>query len=54
VEDRIENKLSCWTGKMLSYVDQLNLINSILTSLPMFMLSFLEVPVRIRKRFNFF
>jgi hypothetical protein len=31
VKDRFEKKLSCWAGKMLSYGDRLNLINSVLT-----------------------
>ena len=44
VEDRFEKKLSAWIGKLLSYGDRHILINSILTSLPMFMLSFHEIP----------
>jgi hypothetical protein len=40
-EDRFERKLGCWIGKMLSYGDRLVLINLVLTSLPMFILSFL-------------
>jgi hypothetical protein len=54
VEDRFERKLSSWIGKMLSYGDRLVLINSILTSLPMFMLSFLEIPKGVRKRLDYF
>jgi hypothetical protein len=54
VEDRFEKKLSSWIGKLLSYGDRLILINSILTSLPMFMLSFLEIPVGMRKKARFF
>jgi hypothetical protein len=37
VENRFAAKLGCWRGKMLSYGDRLTLINSVLTSLPMFM-----------------
>jgi hypothetical protein len=48
-EGRFEKKLSCWIGKMLSYGDHLVLINSVLTSLPMFMLSFLQIPKGVRK-----
>jgi hypothetical protein len=40
-ENRFEKKLGCWQEKLLSYGDKLVLINSVLTSLPMFMLSFL-------------
>jgi hypothetical protein len=39
---------------MLSYGDRLVLINSVLTSLPMFMLSFLEIPVGVRKQLDFY
>jgi hypothetical protein len=44
VEDRFESKLGNWIGKLLSYGDRLILINLVLTSLPMFMLSFFEIP----------
>jgi hypothetical protein len=54
VETRFEGKLGCWKGKLLSYGDRLVLINSVLTSLPMFMLSFLEIPVGVRKRLDFY
>jgi hypothetical protein len=54
VEDRFEKKLSSWIGKLLSYGDRLVLINSVLTSLPMFMLSFLEIPIGVCKRLDYF
>jgi hypothetical protein len=54
VEDYFETKLSCWIGKLLSYGDQIVLINSVLTSLPKFMLSFLEIPKGVRKRLDFY
>jgi hypothetical protein len=54
VEDRFESKLSSWIGKLLSYGDRLVLTNSVLTSLHMFMLSFLEIPKGVRKRLDFF
>ena len=47
VEDRFEKKLSCWKGKLMSYGGRLILINSVLTSMPMFLLSFFEVPVGV-------
>jgi hypothetical protein len=53
-EDRLDKKLSSWTGKMLSYGDCLVLINSVRTSLPMFMLSFLEIQKGVCKRLDFF
>jgi len=39
IEDRIERKLSSWKGKHLSYGGRIVLINYVLSSLPMFMLS---------------
>jgi hypothetical protein len=54
IEDRFEKKLCSWIGKLLSYGDRLILINSVLTSLPMFMLSFFEIPKGVMKRLDFF
>ena len=54
IDDRFEKKLSCWKGKLMSYGGRLILINSVLTSLPMFLLSFFEVPVGVRKRLDFY
>jgi hypothetical protein len=44
IEENFEKKLSSWKGKLLSYGGRLVLINSILSSLAMIMLSFYEVP----------
>jgi hypothetical protein len=54
IECRFASKLSCRRSKMLSYGDRLVLINFVLTSLPMFMLSFLEIPVGVRKRLDYY
>jgi hypothetical protein len=54
VENHFEKNLGCWQGKFLSYGERLILINSIVTSLPMFMLSFLEIPKGVRKRLDFY
>lgn len=54
VESRCDGKLGCWKGKLLSYGDRLVLVNSVLTSLPMFMLSFLELAKGVRKRLDFY
>jgi hypothetical protein len=42
IEDRFKKKLASWLGKLLSYGDRLVLINSVLTSIPMFLLYFLK------------
>jgi len=44
VEKRFQKKLGSWKGKLLSAGGRLVLINSVLSSLPMFMLSFFEAP----------
>jgi hypothetical protein len=54
LKDHFEKKLASWIGKLLSYGDRLILINSVLTSLPMFMLNFFEIPIGVRKRLDFF
>ena len=54
IKERFEKKLSCWKGKMLSVGGRLVLINSILSSLPMFMLSFFEVPKGVLKKLEYF
>ena len=50
IEDRIEKRLSGWKGNLLSIGGRLVLINSILSSLPMFMLSFFEVPKGVHRK----
>jgi hypothetical protein len=54
VEDRFEKKFGYWIGKLISYGDRLVLINSVLTSLPIFLLSFFAIPKGVRKRLDFF
>jgi hypothetical protein len=54
IEDKFEIKLSSWIGKLLSYGDHLILINYVLTSLPLFRLSFFEISKGVRKRLDYF
>ena len=54
IENRIENKLSGWKVKMLSVGGRLVLINSVLSSLPMFMLSFFEIPKGVLEKIDCF
>jgi hypothetical protein len=54
IEDKFEKKLSCWKGKLLSYGGRLVLINSVLSSLAMIMLSFYEVPETILKKLDYY
>ena len=50
MEERFQKRLSGWRSKMLSVGGRLVLINSVLSSLPMFMMSFFEIPRGILKK----
>ncbi|WVZ94165.1 hypothetical protein U9M48_040091, partial [Paspalum notatum var. saurae] len=54
IEDRFQKKLSSWKGKLLSYGGRLVLINSVLSSLAMFMMSFFEVPKGTLKKLDLY
>jgi hypothetical protein len=54
IEDRIEKRLSGWKGKMLLVGDRLILINSVLSSLSMFMMSFFELPRGVLEKIDYF
>jgi hypothetical protein len=54
IEQRIEKKLSSWTGKLLLVGGRLVLINSVLTSLVVFMLSLFEVPRGILEKIDYY
>jgi hypothetical protein len=54
VEERFQKKLSSWKGKLLSSGGRLVLINSILSSLPMFMMSFFRIPKGVREKLDYY
>jgi len=54
VEERFEKKLSCWKAKYLSYGGRLVLLNSVLNSLPMFMMFFFEIPKGVLENLDHF
>jgi hypothetical protein len=54
IEYRIEKKLNSWKGKLLSVGGRLVLINSILTSMVLFMLSFFHVPRGVLEKIEYF
>ena len=49
-----QKKLSSWKGKHLSVSGRLILVNTVLTSLKMFMLSFFEVPRGILEKLEYY
>ncbi|WVZ95943.1 hypothetical protein U9M48_041644 [Paspalum notatum var. saurae] len=54
VEDKFEKQLNSWKGKLLYVGGQLVLINSVLSSLPMFMMSILEVPRGVLEKMDYY
>ncbi|CAA0807930.1 Unknown protein [Striga hermonthica] len=54
VQERLEKRLSSRKGKNLSTGGRLTLINSVLSSLPMYMMSFFEIPKGVRKKLDYF
>ena len=54
VEDKFENKLGGWQGKMLSLEGRLVLINFSLSSLPFYMMSFYKLPVGVGRKMDRF
>ena len=54
IEQRIERKLSSWKGKHMSVGGRLVLINSVLSSLAMFMISFFEIPKGVLHKIDYY
>jgi hypothetical protein len=54
VKEHFQRRLNCWKSKMLSVGGRLVLLNSVLSSLPMFMLSFFELPKGVLKKLDYF
>jgi hypothetical protein len=54
IEERFKHKLSTWKAKHLSYGGRLVLLNSVLSSLPMFMMSFFEIAKGVLERLDFY
>ena len=54
VDKRFQKRLSGWKGKLLSACGKLVHINSVLSSLPLFMFSFFEVPREVLKKLDFY
>jgi hypothetical protein len=53
-EEHFEKRLSSWKGKHLSIGGRLTLINSVLSSLPMYMMSFFSIPKGVLKKLDYF
>ena len=54
LQERFEKCLSSWKGKNLSTGGHLTLINSVLSSQPMNLMSFFEIPKGVCKKLDYF
>jgi hypothetical protein len=54
VEERLQLRLSSWKGKLLSIGGRLVLINSVLSNMVLYMLSFFLLPKGVLSRLDFF
>jgi hypothetical protein len=54
VEERFEKRLSSWKGKPLSIGGRLTLINSVLSSLMMYMMPFFSTPKGVLNKLDYF
>ena len=54
VEQRLEKRLSSWKGKLLSVGGRLVLINSVLSNMVLYMLSFFQIPKGVLRRLDYF
>jgi len=52
IEEKFQKKLRCWKGKLLSLGGRLVFINSVMSSLAMYMLSFFEVPKGVLQKLD--
>ena len=54
VEERLQLRLNSWKGKLLSLGGRLVLINSVLTNMVLYMISFFQLPKGVLKRLDYF
>lgn len=50
--DKVSKKLQGWVGNLLSFGGRLTLVNSILSAVPLCMLSLYKMPVNVRKQID--
>ena len=53
IQERFEQCLSSWKGKNLSTGGRLTLINLVLSNLPIYMMSFFEIPKAVCKKLDY-
>ncbi|XP_078152676.1 uncharacterized protein LOC144547863 [Carex rostrata] len=50
--DKVTKKLQGWVGNLLSIGGRLTLVNSVLTAIPLYMLSLYKMPVKVRQQID--
>lgn len=50
--DKVKNKLQHWKGQLLSSGGRLTLVNSVLSSVPLYALSIFKIPTQVLKRLD--
>ena len=53
-EERLQLRLSSWNGKLLSIGGRLVLINSVLSNMVLYMISFFQLPKGVLQRLDYF
>ena len=54
VEERFQARLTSWRGKLLSLGGRLVLINSVLTNMVLYMISFFQLPKGVLKKLDYY
>jgi hypothetical protein len=54
IEEKFQKNLASWKGNLLSVGGRLVLINFVLNSIDMFMISFFEVPKGVLKKLDYY
>ena len=54
VTEKIEKRCACWQGRLLNIAGRVTLVQSCLTNIPIYMMSFYLLPVGVRKKVDFF
>lgn len=54
IENKFETRLGCWQGKLLTIGGRLIRLNSCLSNISLYMLSFYPIPKGVRRKIDYF
>lgn len=52
--EKIEKRCACWQGRLLNIAGRVTLVQSCLTNIPIYMMSFYPLPAGIKKKVDFY